>query len=81
MLKAVSRLKSSGASCFGCGLSGLCLLTTHFILKCSTTPKSNLLIIFFQNFGTLPSLFIKNAKNKKNTQTIGYLHDGVILLL
>lgn len=66
MLKAVSRLKSSGASCFGCGLSGLCLLTIHFILKCSTTPKSNLFNYFvFQNFGTLPSLFIKNAKNKK----------------
>ena len=67
MLKAVSPLKSSGASCFGCGVSGLCLLTTHFILKCSTTPKSNLFnfFFFFQNFGTLPSLFVKNAKNKK----------------
>ena len=51
VLKAVSPLKSSEASCFGCGLSGLCLLTTHFILQ---QPPNPIFLIFFSKFWNTP---------------------------
>ena len=41
---------SSEATCFGGGLSGICLPIIHFIFKFLTTPKSTV----FRNFKQIP---------------------------